>query len=191
MQSDKDFFAHVTPRNYGDDANASLSEYGVSILNNVNFAKCCEEMLGMKFTPPTKGESEFEIVTLPKDLFFLKRNFRYSKSLKRIVAPLSKETICKMVTWTIPSKSISFDEQMLYTIISSLYEYFFHIENESEYEKVRNLWIKYYCEYFKVPSEDIKPMLPSYEELFTKYKRADSDQITLAELDVLSVLNNQ
>ncbi|APJ38008.1 polyprotein [Bivalve RNA virus G3] len=135
-----DFFKEVLPVTYGDDVLAAVSEGFADTFNAITFSRLCEELTDLTFTTSDKGEVSTPFLS-PSDMSFLKRNFRYHNTLKRIVAPLQLDSIYKTLEWFDPSPNIN--ESMQYESIcnSSLRELYFHFD-QFTFQKCRSYMLE-------------------------------------------------
>jgi hypothetical protein len=77
------------------------------------------EAAGFHMTPGNKGVAAG---TSYEDVTFLKRHFRWHTDLNRYVMALSKKSIAKTLTWMVPSKVVSRQEQEGWMISNCLRE---------------------------------------------------------------------
>lgn len=130
-----DFFDYVLPCVYGDDVLNAVLDPVKDVYNNITVAKSCSE-IGLQYTSSSKLEVEQPFVD-ESDISFLKRTFRFHPRLGKEVAPLSLQSIDKMLMWIEPSKNGEMHVQYDGIIRSALYEIFFWTE-EREYENIRS-----------------------------------------------------
>jgi hypothetical protein len=174
-ENDEDFFDNVIPTTYGDDVVASVSA-SHTWFNNIWYGKFCFDHYGMGFTSTDKGIQDRKYLT-PETCSFLKRTFEYSPVLQRLVGKLSMESIVRSAIFYIPSKSVTREKQIIDISISTLWEYFFHCHNQSEYEKVRIGWISIIHEIFQVPQHELCVMLPHFDILFDRFKSENAGDV--------------
>jgi hypothetical protein len=98
------------------------------------------------------------------EISFLKRHFVYREDLGRWVAPLEMSSIGKSLAWFIPSTAVQEEEQILSTLVSALWELFFHLDEES-YEMVRYEAILYYSSLYNIRDTDINRLFPTFQFL--------------------------
>lgn len=82
----------------GDDSSGTVSEKFSDRFNELAFVGPMAE-LGLKYTPDTK-EVTGNVLRSLSEITFLKRSFRYSNELNRIVGPLNLQVILEMAYWT-------------------------------------------------------------------------------------------
>lgn len=82
----------------GDDSVGTISEKFSDRFNELAFVGPMSE-LGLKYTPDTK-ETTGNVLRPLSEVTFLKRSFRYSPELNRIVGPLNLSVILEMAYWT-------------------------------------------------------------------------------------------
>ncbi len=164
----KTFKDHVELFVYGDD-NQGSTDLPWFNFNNIQrvFAS-----VGITFTPPTKDDSTYEFMTID-EIDFLKRTYRYDKDLDAIVAPLSNDSINKMLTTWVASDTVSPEVQGLSVIGSAIREYFFH--GRDIFEEKREMFIRL-LKYLNWEHGINTTVLPTYEMLVDRYNDA-SDKI--------------
>lgn len=129
-----DFKKFVSLMTYGDDnimsVSSQCSEFNHTALQNM-YAQ-----YGIKYTMADKDAESIPYISIDQSNF-LKRSFRYDEELNCVVGPLEEESILKMLTICVKSKTVSAEEQMISIVSSAVREYFFYgrtIFNErSEY----------------------------------------------------------
>nr|ULG00009.1 MAG: hypothetical protein [Marnaviridae sp.] len=118
------FWDNVFIRVLGDDIMAKISaEYPAY---NHSSVQAVFASIGIEYTMADKTS-----VTRPyiswREVTFLKRTFREHEDLPGVmVAPLELDSIWKMLLYTIPSKSVSHEEQLAQSICSAKSEAFYH-----------------------------------------------------------------
>jgi hypothetical protein len=164
-----DFFLHIRPRTYGDDVVAGLSDEIIPIFNNVSYAAFCKKTYFMNFTSSDKTSDLKETLSL-NEMSFLKRKFRYHKALKKYVACLDKDSIVKSLYFIQPSKAITIHLQLLETVVSALWELFFHIDNCDDFHSLRSQLISYMVQLTPFRHQEINDKLPTYEDLLSFFQ---------------------
>lgn len=157
------FDDHVRIVLYGDDLLGSVSEEIGVYFNNITLANGFAKYLNMEFTPTQKDGVHKAFLT-PEEMTFLKRNFRYSEALGRIVAPLDMNSIFKTLQWYTPSQEVNLDMQMLSMLQSSMRELYFHSSRE-QYDAMRIALCQIYSESLKVPLETVLSSIPMFDAL--------------------------
>nr|ULF99922.1 MAG: hypothetical protein [Marnaviridae sp.] len=119
-----EFFDKVFRDTLGDDVYLKVSpdrsEYNHTTIKNV-FAG-----MGIKYTMADKTAESVPYIPI-EDVSFLKRKFCDHEAFPGIkVAALEKESIYKMMLYTIPSKAVSEEEQLAAAFCSAQAEAFFH-----------------------------------------------------------------
>jgi len=163
-----EFFKYVKPSLYGDDSASAVKISIQNVFNNFTFSEFCKTDFNMVFTPADKA-GDFRKVVPIMEMSFLKRTFRYSNNLERYVAPLMLESIVKMNSFYIPSKNIPKEHQLIATLSASLWEYFFHIEEEGEYEGIRDKLIQLACKSLNLLPEYIEGQFPTYVFMVNRF----------------------
>lgn len=82
----------------GDDSSGTVSEKFSDRFNELAFVGPMAE-LGLKYTPDTK-ETTGNVLRSLDQITFLKRSFKYSNELNRVVGPLNLQVILEMAYWT-------------------------------------------------------------------------------------------
>ncbi len=157
---------------YGDDNENSTD----MLWFNFSAIKRVFSDMGIKYTPPSKDDSEYEHMRI-EEIDFLKRTYRYDPDLESIVAPLSEDSINKMLTTWVASDTISAEAQILAVISSAIREYFFY--GKEKFEEKRNMFIR--ClKHLNLDHMITPAILPSYETLRNSY--IESSNKVLAKL---------
>jgi hypothetical protein len=164
------FFDHVRPRTNGDDNMGSVKDSVAHWFNAVTYAHFCKEVFKMTVSSADK-KSELQPYVTKDKLEILKRTFCFSPTLGRVVAPLSKESLAKMVAFYIPSKAVSLEKQMCDTAVSFLTEWFFWCSTEEEYNQARNETIHQLQIKFDLLDADVEALMPSFKELVGRLKK--------------------
>ena len=93
--------------------------------------------IGIEYTMADKTSESVPYIPC-EDVGFLKRRFASHEAFPDIVvAPLEKESIYKMMVYTVPSRSVSTEEQIAMALCSAVSEAFFH--GRDFYNKIRKL----------------------------------------------------
>lgn len=153
---------------YGDDLVGSISDEIKEGFNNITYSKFCREVYGMKFTTPDKTQHT-KPFGHPSEISFLKRNFVIHKDLGRFVAVLEKESLCKTLTWTLTSKVVSLDTQLVESS-GSVYRELFFWSDRDEFSKIREKFLKYLTKITPFTQEDLESYFPVYDYLLHYYK---------------------
>lgn len=117
------FTVFVVLMTYGDD-----NAVGVSELVDWFDHTAVSEWLGMVGIVYTMADKTAESTPFTpfEDINFLKRRWRYDEDLGAMAAPLELESITKMLSLGVRSKTISPQEQAVEVVSSAVREYFFH-----------------------------------------------------------------
>lgn len=89
--------------------------------------------------------------------------------MKRIVAPLDKDSIMKSLCYYLPSKEITPEEQIVQTCISALTELFFHCNEQSTYDTYRRKIIDKLADLTRFSISDLEPLFKTWDSLLDKY----------------------
>jgi len=159
------FLKHNETRTYGDDLLNAVDPVYKDTFNNVTLAKFAKEKLFMEYTSAAKDGTLSEFVN-KNEMTFLKRNFVFSDKFSRIVAPLDKESLMRMLLWYIPSNFVSVEQQMRDTISSFLNDLMFHA-NEDSFNRIRSFLIGKHRAYFNL-SVEFCASIPTYQEIMNR-----------------------
>lgn len=131
----REFFKHVFRNTLGDDVYLKVSPARPAY-NHTSIKQCFGKM-GIVYTMADKESVSVPYIDM-SEVTFLKRSFRTHESFPGMfVATLDKESIYKMLLYTIPSNSVSLEEQLASAFASALAESFFH--GREFYDQVKQL----------------------------------------------------
>jgi len=164
----RDFDDLLLPITYGDDMLCGVKDELAPYFNNITYEKFVREVYYMTFTTSDKKEQTEKFVNI-EDISFLKRTFRYHSLMKRIVAPLDKDSIMKSLCYYLPSKEITPEEQIIQTSISALTELFFHCEDQVTYDTYRRKIIDKLVDLTRFSVSDLEPLFKTWDSLLDKY----------------------
>lgn len=124
VENIKQFWTSVKLMTYGDDNIVGISD---NIKHKFNHSTVAEVLrkCGIEYTMPDKESASRPYWDI-RDCSFLKRKWRFDNDVGAYVAPIEKETICKMLNITVRSRTIGPQEQALSIIASAVREVFFH-----------------------------------------------------------------
>jgi hypothetical protein len=125
----EDFKKDVILMTYGDDNFMNVRE-GCTWFNHTSIQKCLHEV-GIKYTMADKEAESIPYINI-RDVSFLKRTFRFDEDMQCYLAPLEHDSLNKMLTVQVKSKTISAEAQALASIQSAIREYFFYGRKEFE-----------------------------------------------------------
>jgi hypothetical protein len=91
--------------------------------------------------------------------------------MKRIVAPLDKDSIMKSLCYYLPSKEISSEDQIVQTCMSALNELFFHCDEQSTYDTYRRKIINKLTDLTRFSISDLEPLFKTWDTLLDKYSQ--------------------
>jgi len=163
-----DFKKLLLPITYGDDMLCGVKDELAPFFNNITYEKFVREMYYMTFTTSDKKEQTQKFIKL-RDISFLKRSFEMHSHLKRMVAPLDKDSIMKSLCYYLPSKEITPEDQLVQTCMSALTELFFHSKTQSEYDEYRNKFIHKLSDLTRFSVSDLEPLFKTWDLLLEKY----------------------
>lgn len=166
---DKDFYEHVTPVTYGDDALVSVSDEVKDTFNNITYKDACERLYGMKITPAAKGDEMLPFVDA-SEMSFLKRRFVYSQKFSSWAGVLDLDSCYKALEWIKPSKHESRENQIMSTMTSVLWEIFIRCrDDKATFDAFRYDLVKA----AEIHLGDIDSYIVTYEEIENRlYPRA-------------------
>lgn len=118
---------------YGDDNFMNVRE-GCDWFNHTAIQNLLASV-GIKYTMADKEAESVPYIHI-SEVSFLKRTFRYDNDLNCYVAPLEHDSINKMLTMQVKSKTVSEQAQSLAAIQSAIREYFFYGKEEFEKRRV-------------------------------------------------------
>jgi hypothetical protein len=163
------FFNYLKPVTYGDDMLCAVKDEIAPYFNNITYGTFVNAVYGMEFTSAEKHEHTSKFIE-PSKMSFLKRSFVYNDMLGRKVALLDKESIVKSLTYILPSKEVSLDEQLVQTCQSALRELFFYFNNAEEYNSKRAQFIELLVKKTQFTLNDLELLFPKGEELKIQYE---------------------
>lgn len=158
-----DVLSMTTPKYYGDDSLVGVDERLISKLNNHTFRDFCRDHYGMTYTSSLKGEELHKWLPLQK-CSILKRHFVWRKDIQHWVAPLDRDSIAKALAYSLPSKVITADEQILQTCVSMARELFLYASRE-EYAPLRLLFVESLCKVTDYPVNVISNNFPTFDSI--------------------------
>lgn len=123
FQSVSDFFEAVRIIALGDDHVFTVRDDRKE-LNHTKVQTILKD-LGLGYTMAEKGAESVPFIPLA-DCTFLKRKFVWSDELRQVVGPLDVNSIFKMLTIGVKSKTVSSSEQLAQALCSAFAEAFFH-----------------------------------------------------------------
>lgn len=161
-----DFQEHVALLTYGDDNAMSVSEE-CTFFNHTAIQGVLAGV-GIKYTMADK-EAESEPFITIDDVSFLKRTWRFDTDLVAYVAPLEHDSINKMLTIGVVSKTNCAEATAADVISSALGEYFFY--GKEEFHKRREALLAAASECGVLPY--LTPAkTPTWEVLSARFERA-------------------
>lgn len=163
------FFRLVKPYTYGDDLLCSIKDNVLPYFNNITYGDFVKKELGMTFTDAEKNEHKSPYTDIAH-ISFLKRRFRFHQPLGRIVACLEKDSICKSMSYVLPSSSINPEEQYLQICDAVLRNLFFHYDSKKEFNVVRNKLIKIICKHTYFKEDFVDHRYPTWKQLLELHR---------------------
>jgi hypothetical protein len=173
-----DFNDNVRFISYGDD-NVMMSK--VEWFNHTTISN----QLGKIGIVYTMADKEAESVPfLPMNsISFLKRKWVWNTELESYLAPLEEESIEKMLTVWVRSKSISAEEQVMAVISSAVREYFFH--GKEMFNQKRTM-LKEIVDIKNLTLWEKKSTFPTWDDLIYKFK-TNSNKIQPNRYDMSNI----
>jgi len=124
---DLDFFQYVLPNVYGDDMLAAVKEAVAAYFNNIVYSMFCMSLFAIEFTPAQKSGVLLKFLSVDT-CSFLKRRFVYREDQKMWTAPLEPSSILRSLVWSIPSRTVTQEEQVISALTSALWELALHFQ---------------------------------------------------------------
>jgi hypothetical protein len=163
LQECTSFKDNVTLVTYGDDNIMGVSSNAPWFNHTSLSAELAK--IGVTYTMAEKERASVPYIHI-RECSFLKRTFVFSAMLGKYVAPLDHDSIEKMLTTTVESRTISAEEQTMEIVASALREYFWYGE-EIFQEKLKMLKdVVRKCELGMYVKDHT---FPSFEELVTSF----------------------
>jgi hypothetical protein len=162
-----DFQDNVSLLTYGDDNIMSVSEE-ITFFNHTTIQETLQ-LIDVEYTMPDKQQESLPFIHVSQTSF-LKRSFRYDEDLQAIVGPLEHDSISKMLTSCVASKSFTAEQHMLAVVRSAMDEYFWYGKTIFEdrrakfHQIMESQGLYEYAEYFNP--------LPTWLELAERYRLA-------------------
>lgn len=163
------FKQHVSLMTYGDDNIMSVSHIA-SWFNHTAIVGAFAQ-LGIVYTMADKNAESVPYIHMD-DATFLRRGWRWSDAVRGYLAPLDHDSIEKMLTVWVKSKSVEQPYQLRSVITSAVREYFFYGE---EVYNVKSKLLRH--TFIDVGfGEYIEPyMFPAYQELVDEFMQNSAD----------------
>ncbi len=179
------FTDFVTLWTFGDDNISSVSEEA-PWFNHTAVQRVFAEH-NLEYTMADKDATSVPYISLDKATF-LKRTWRWDEDVGALVAPLDHESINKMLTMCVRSKTISPEAQAIESMDSALREYFWYGKDIFNYK--RQEWQKI-CDKLDINVYIEDWHFPSWEKLYDDFWRNSSKiKFTRPELKGLSLNQN-
>lgn len=160
-----DFKKKVNLITYGDD-NAMGVDDTVPWFNHTSIQKVLAD-IDIVYTMADKEAASIPYINI-KDVSFLKRTWRFEKELGTFVCPLDHDSINKMLTKCVKSKTISEQHQSMAIIETALREYFWYGKEVFDNKRLMFADVIEECDLQHYVS---KSTLPVWEELIADFKQ--------------------
>jgi hypothetical protein len=166
-----DFKENVALQTYGDDNVMGVSST-CTWFNHTSLANALASV-GIVYTMADK-----EAVSVPfihiSQVSFLKRVWRYDSELDALVCPLDEDSIAKMLTKCIPSRTVTLEKQAIDVLSTVTREYFWY--GREVFEKKRRMCIDIAVE---VELEHVveASTFPSWDELKLSFDNASASRL--------------
>lgn len=149
---------------YGDDFITAVHD---DFVDKINFITLKENMakFGVIITPAIKNSDDYLTVPIT-EIDFLKRKFKFCEELGRWVGPLDVKSIEKSLLISVRSKSITAEEQAIFTMMSANQEMFFH--GREAQEKFRQNVLECIA-FYRLEYLYQDHLFPTYDEFLHKY----------------------
>lgn len=159
-----EFQKYVRLYTYGDDNVLGVSDDLMGKYNHTSIAKVFG-VYNLTYTMANKDEESRPFVTA-EEISFLKRTWKFDFDMQTYLAPLDHDSINKMLTVCVHSKSVPLEAQTVSAMSSALSEYFFY--GKKIFLEKRELMLK--C----IEENDLhcwtsKSSFPTYQELVERF----------------------
>jgi len=166
------FVSNVVLRTYGDD---NVMNSNSDAFNHTSIAKVLGD-IGIVYTMADKAAKSVPFIDI-KDVTFLKRRWRFDSDVGQFMAELEHDSINKMLTTWVQSRSVSPQEQALSTIETACREYFYY--GKETFNEKRALLSQ------AIVDNDLsflmKNPLPTWDELLESYHNAHRKSVSSEE----------
>jgi hypothetical protein len=157
------FASHVSLMTYGDDNIMSVSEQA-PWFNHTTIVRAFAS-LGIVYTMADKESQSVPYIHI-SEASFLKRTWVWNEEVGNYLAPLDHDSIEKMLTVWVASKSVEPVYQLRSVITSAVREYFFY--GREVYEEKRQLLRKIFVDKGFVDYVEAY-MFPTFDELIWEF----------------------
>lgn len=137
------FKTNVSLMTYGDDNVMGVSD-NCPWFNHSSIQQCLSDV-NITYTMADKEADSIPYITI-QEVSFLKREWRMDEDVGHVLAPLEEDSIHKMLTVQVASKSIAPEAQAIATIESALAEWFFYGKSTYEARLKDMLFVVEACE---------------------------------------------
>jgi len=159
------FTEHVHLMTYGDDNIMGISDEA-PWFNHTTISHQLST-IGVKYTMADKEAASIPYISIDESSF-LKRSFVFDETIGRIVAPLDHDSIEKMLTTWVRSKTITPEEQCLAVFNSAIREYFFY--GKAIFEEKRVMF-RDVIKALGIERYSTDDTIPTYNQLLEEYLR--------------------
>lgn len=150
-------FVHLMT--YGDDNVMGVSKE-ISWFNHTAIVGCLAK-IGVTYTMADKEAESIPFINI-KDVSFLKRTWRWDEDVGAYLCPLEHDSIAKMLTMCVRSKTITREQQAIAVISTALREYFFY--GKDVFER-KSLMLKEIVEENRLQVYVENSTFPTFDEL--------------------------
>jgi hypothetical protein len=138
-----DFVQHVALMTYGDD-NVMGCSATVPWFNHTAISDLLASV-DIVYTMADKDAKSVPYITID-EVSFLKRSWRYDEDLDAFVCPIEEDSIAKMLTKCVPSRTISRQAQAVQVLSTVVREYFWYGKSTFESKRAMCIEIMHECE---------------------------------------------
>lgn len=158
-----DFKKYVALMTYGDDLIMGVSEE-CTWFNHTTMQKTLAD-IDIEFTMADKEAKSVPFIHID-NATFLRRSWRYEPELDLYVCPIEHDSIDKMLTMCVASKTVSAQVQAVYVLETATREYFWY--GREEFEKRRTM----FYEWINLLSLEkyMEHDLPTWNQLVAEFK---------------------
>lgn len=153
-----EFFKHIFSAKYGDDVLINVDSFASEFFNAFSFTDVMND-IGIGFTSETKKKHEKPFYLL-EECTFLRRSFKFSNVLMRVVGPLNRTTMLSTLSWV--TDRMRMEELVDLKVDNFQREAFLH----EDYEILKNILNEKYQEVygFEAPFLDDYELLQLYQD---------------------------
>lgn len=158
-----DFKQNINLMTYGDDMIMGVNRE-CSWLDHTKMVDILAS-IDIQFTMADKNAPSIPFINI-EDATFLRRSWRYEPELDKFVCPIERDSINKMLTMCVPSKTISPELQCIEVMHTAVREFFWY--GRESFEENRKLFLTF-IDQLDLHIYVDRPF-PTWEQLINEYK---------------------